>query len=530
MQRIHQIDAKPRQPYEGMIMKGLDRRRFLAMSSAAAVPFFTDLGFLGPLSHMADAAAATKPITVGPNADLVALVKLLRQTPREKCVALFIHQLRDGLSHQQFLSTLFLATLEHGDPHQVAQVYSAHRVSSEVRMEERLLPLFWVLDRIALGFEQEPDRVAPALIGDQATSEVGSVDAVRRAMTQLDPAKAERAVVLLGRTRGTRKALDTLWEYSSRRAAGTLGHHPIMLANSWRTLDALGWQHPEPVLQYLARSFAQSDPDTSYEPNRELVARTLPRLPANWTVGKADRSATLDLYAVLRQGNWRNVCHQICSQLIAKKIAARATWDAIHLAAADLLFRYKTGGSDIGGVLVHAVTATDALRFGFDCTANDRVRLLLLLQAVAMLDEIFITPAKHKNQLRDMNLLELDQLARGQVKTVADVFALLPHKDFLYTQKSPDERQASDEACAGAFGLLQNPATAKQFMQTARGLLCVKASHDPHDMKYPAAAFDDAFAASPEWVPYLLASSVHALHGPRSADSAALVQAREALR
>ena len=59
--------------------------------------------------------------------------------------------------------------------------------------------------------------------------------------------------------------------------------------------------------------------------------------------------------------------------------------------------------------------------------------------------------------------------------------------------------------------------------------MCVKASHDPHDMKYPAGAFDDAFAAGPEWVPYLLASSVHALHGPRSADSAVLVQAREAL-
>jgi hypothetical protein len=49
-------------------------------------------------------------------------------------------------------------------------------------------------------------------------------------------------------------------------------------------------------------------------------------------------------------------------------------------------------------------------------------------------------------------------------------------------------------------------------------------------MKYPAAAFEDALMASPEWVPYLLASSVHALHGTRSDDSAALVKAREALK
>jgi hypothetical protein len=42
-------------------------------------------------------------------------------------------------------------------------------------------------------------------------------------------------------------------------------------------------------------------------------------------------------------------------------------------------------------------------------------------------------------------------------------------------------------------------------------------------------AFEDAFAASAEWVPYLLASSVHALHGPQSEDSPVLLQAREAL-
>jgi hypothetical protein len=59
--------------------------------------------------------------------------------------------------------------------------------------------------------------------------------------------------------------------------------------------------------------------------------------------------------------------------------------------------------------------------------------------------------------------------------------------------------------------------------------MCVKSSHDPHDYKFPAAAFDDAFVASPVCVPYLLASSVHALTGRRSADSAVLVQAREAL-
>ena len=379
-------------------------------------------------------------------------------------------------------------------------------------MEERLLPLFWVLDRIALGFEQEKGRTVAQVTPISAS---GAADALRQAIVQLEPTKAERAIVTLGRVRGARIAMDVLWEYCSRRASGTLGHHPIMLANSWRTLDALGWQHSEPVLQYLASAFAQNESDVSYEPNRELVKKTLPQLPANWTMATSDRKATLDLFAVLRQGDWKTVCELICSQLIAGKLSAHGAWDAIHLAAADLLVRYKTGGSAIGGVLVHAVTATDALRFGYDCTGNQRARLLMLFQAVAMLDETFIAPAKREDELRNMNLLDLHKQANGPVKSIAEVFESLPHKDFLYVQKSSDERTASDQACAGAFSLLQHPAAARQFMQTARGLMCVKASHDPHDMKYPAAAFDDAFAASPEWVPYLLASSVHALHGPR---------------
>jgi hypothetical protein len=49
-------------------------------------------------------------------------------------------------------------------------------------------------------------------------------------------------------------------------------------------------------------------------------------------------------------------------------------------------------------------------------------------------------------------------------------------------------------------------------------------------LNFPAAAFEDASLVSPEWRPYLLASSVHALHGARSHDTAVLVKVREALK
>ena len=80
-----------------------------------------------------------------------------------------------------------------------------------------------------------------------------------------------------------------------------------------------------------------------------------------------------------------------------------------------------------------------------------------------------------------------------------------------------------------SFALLQTAANQVAFKQAARSLLCLKATRDPHDLKYPVAAFEDTTLANAEWRPYLLASSVHALHGTASADSTALVQARKAL-
>jgi hypothetical protein len=222
-------------------MQAWGRRKFLNLSATLSVPLFTDLAFLAPLSRATAADPSFDPAVIDQSDDLLKLVKLIRETPREKCVQVFVAQLSNGLSYQQFLAALFLASLSHGDPHQVAQVYSAHRVSNEVGTDERWLPLFWVLDRVSLGFEQEPERTFKSIdVG--RNSELGTEQALRDAQQQLDSSRAEQAVILLSRRRGPRTAMMVLWEFCSRRAGGTLGHNPIVLANAWRTLDALGWR------------------------------------------------------------------------------------------------------------------------------------------------------------------------------------------------------------------------------------------------------------------------------------------------
>ncbi len=507
-----------------------NRRGFLTTSAAAAAaPLLPDLGFLAPLSRAVAADTQVDPNQVRSTPSIDALARLIRTTPRERCIPVFVEQLQAGLSYQDFLSALLLATIEHGDPHQVAGVYSAHRISSEARVDERLLPLFWALDRIATGFQEGDVRPPGELAGKLPRPDQAAAN-FREAMAELDPSYAERAIVVLARTQGHRRAMSLLWEYGARRVCGSLGHHPIMVANTWRTLEALGWQHAEQVLRYLARSFPKNAADRTYEPNRERARRTLPALPIDWAANEPNRGATLELFHLLRRGQTDAACDLICSQLSSGRVKAGAVWDAIHLVAADLLFRYKTGGIAIGGYLVHAVTSTNALRCGFDCSYDDRVRLLMLLQSVGGLGDEFVLTNQKNGLLRDMCLLELKA---GDTKTSAgimDVFRGLPNKT---KDPAPEEaeacRKASDEACKLGFTFLKTSADLAAFKQAARGLLCAKATRDPHDLKYPVAAFEDTALANPEWRPYLLASSVHALHGAASADSTVLVEARKAL-
>ena len=123
----------------------------------------------------------------------------------------------------------------------------------------------------------------------------------------------------------------------------------------------MGWQHAEIVLRYATRELGLNRVDRTYAPNLARVERTLARLPADWTARDGSRNATLEVYALLRQGNAEAACDLICSQLLTGKVKAGAVWDAIHLSAADYIFRYSRGGTELGGGKIHAITASSAL-------------------------------------------------------------------------------------------------------------------------------------------------------------------------
>jgi hypothetical protein len=195
------------------------------------------------------------------------------------------------------------------------------------------------------------------------------------------------------------------------------------------------------------------------------------------------------------------------------------------------MVRLKAGGQAIGSVQVHAVTTVNALRHQFSLGEDPIVRVVTLLQAAAVVADHYVRLRETEGRLRPVNLLDLGSAgAPAAGGSMAEVFAGLPFKARGYEEKDPSERAASDASARQAFGLVLDRRGQEAFLRRARGLVCRKAGLDAHDIKFPAAMFEESMRAGAEWRPYLLAASVHALHGERSDDSPALREVMMALR
>src|SRR5262245_63221810 len=312
------------------------RRRFLQGVAGTASVCLAD-ACLGGLSAF---AAAPPPDKVRFGKDLEPIVRLIEEIPRERCVAVFIDQLRRGLSYRRFLAAAFFAAIrQKHSHHEVYKIHSVHQVSLDVRPEERLLPLFWAIDAFKQRQEDFPASPLTELKGPFPSPKKAGAEFVE-AMDRADLERAEPALVALARHRGARQTMEQLWPFGCRNGnAG--GHGAISVANCFRALDTIGWQEAEPVLRFVVQdlfNLGYAKPDAYFAPNSARVERHLDELPGGWAGEKGDRAATLELFALLREGKADDAC-ELATKQLRGGIAARAIWDAVHLATSELMVR-----------------------------------------------------------------------------------------------------------------------------------------------------------------------------------------------
>jgi hypothetical protein len=507
------------------MFSNLTRRHFLGSSlKAGALVGLADLGFLRNLRPVSADEARPAHDKVRFGQEIEPLVRLLEDTPREKLFPAVADQMRRGVGYQQLLTALFLAGVRGIQPrpvghkfHAVLVVNSAHLASLAMPDQERWLPLFWALDNFKNSQERnlrEGGWFMTAAAEGQLPPSTQARKRFIEAMDNWDEEGAERAIVSLVRHAGMGEIIELFWIYGARDFRD-IGHKAIYAANSWRTLQAIGLGHAEPIMRSLAYAMLEhegSNPahrDAEVDrPWRENLERAR-RLRPDWQEGKAASETTTDLLKGMRQASAAEACDQIV-HLGNRGMSPQPLWDALFLRAGELLMQQP------GIIGIHCVTSINALHYAYQASAIDHTRRMLLLQAAAFLALFHKRMAGEglNEELQVDSLGKYDTAAKG-----ADAVAELLH----------DISQDRLTAARKTIGLLDHGAIDPQAFMTAARRLVFSKGNDSHDYKFSSAALEDFYSASPPWRSRYLATSMFNLRGSGDRDNELIQRARAAL-
>src|SRR5262245_57455023 len=229
------------------------RRQFVGTGIKAGILAGSgDLGFLSGLPRVSAAEATVPTSTVRFDPAIEPLVLLLEDTPRERLLEEVGAKLKRGLSYRELLAALLLAGVRNIQPrpvgfkfHAVLVVNSAHLASLASPDSERWLPIFWALDHFKSSQAQDVKEgdwtmrpVDEAKVPTAEKAKQAFVDALEN----WDEAAADAAVSGLVRSASAQEIFELFCRYGCRDYR-ELGHKAIYVANSWRTLQSIGWHH-----------------------------------------------------------------------------------------------------------------------------------------------------------------------------------------------------------------------------------------------------------------------------------------------
>ena len=500
----------------------IPRRSFLkVVTGTGALAALGDLQFLAQLPSVSAAEAALEPRMARFRPEIEPLVRLIEEMPRERAMEEVAGRVKDGLSYRELLAALLLAGVRNIQPrpvgfkfHAVLVVNSAHLASLASPDTDRWLPIFWAIDQFKASQAanvREGDWTMGAVDESAVPSSEHAKHAFIAAMDNWDEGAADAAIVGLARTAGADELFEIFCRYGARDFRD-IGHKAIYVANSFRCLEVIGWQHSEPVLRSLAyalldRSGAQENPakadlpeDRPFRQNLERVKR----IRDGWLDGKPSADATTELLQSIRTGSPADTS-ELTVKLLNEGVAPQSIFEGLFDGAGELLMQAP------GILSLHATTFTNAMRYAWQRVQSDETRRLLLLQNAAFM------PLYRGN--REDNGLHIDALeplapsAKGD-EAVAEIFA----------DVSKDRLTASRKILA----YLKEHSSPKPLADAARRLVFLKGTN-AHDYKFSSAVLEDYERLSPPWRDRLLAASVFYLRGSGEADNDLVKRTRAAL-
>ena len=484
----------------------LRRRQFLEVGGAAALSFAVSRSLRG------------EPV-VG---DVEALASRLIDAPRGRVLEIVAQQIRAGLRLRDLLAAISLAGVREIEPypsvgfqfHAVLVMQSVHAAALRSPKRDYWLPLMWSADNFkraqatdARNGDWSLPAPPPAPVWNLARAE-------KEFVTALDSWDAERidlATAVLTAETDPQRMFEVYFRYGARDFRD-IGHKAVFVQNCHRVLGVLGWEHRLPVLRSLSYALQNHarDPaphehdlaaDRAWRANREMIAGKPVELPA----GPGARSTTLEVLDAMRTGSDIEAARLVYEHL-QRGANVQTVWDALALMAAELMLRRS------GILALHANTMTNALHYGFRQSRDPQTRLLLMLQAAALL--VSFRRLVERGSPRD---LRIDTFAQELVvidDAVEAIFADL----------------ATDRLAAARriLGYLERGGDASLVQQAARHHTVYKTA-GVHDYKYTEAMIEESSWVSPRWRARVLAVSALWLNGATDDDNEVVIESRRLL-
>ena len=498
----------------------LPRRRFLGLSAAGTLAALGDLGLLAHLPPVASAEAQVDPARVRLHPEIEPLVRLLEDTPRERVLEEVGARIRRGLAYPDLLAALLLAGVRNIQPrpvgfkfHAVLVVNSAHLASLASPASDRWLPLLWAVDQFKSS--QAADvRAGDWTLGPVDEAAVPAADKARAAfvaaMDRWDEPAADAAIAGLARTARPGDIFEVLARYGARDFR-EIGHKAIYVANSFRTLDVVGWQHAEPVLRSLAYALLDKDGDSGNPSTSDLPADrpyrlnqpSAARLRAGWSDGRASADGAREMLHALRQAT-PEAASTLAIDLVNRGVAPQSIFEACFESSAELMMRSP------GILALHATTFTNAVGYAWQRCRDDGTRRLLLLQNASFL------PLFRGAPVRGVAIDTLEPLPPRSTGPAAieEIFAEVSRERPVAARK--------------VLGFLEGGGDVRPLADAIRRLIFLKGT-DSHDYKYSSAVLDDAPALAASCRARMLAAGAFYFKGSASPDTTLAQRARSAL-
>ena len=487
-------------------------RRQVLQTGAAAGAF----GFLSRIPSVRAAEAKLDPKQVQFRPEIEPLIRMIEEAPRQRVLEEVGALIKKGTTYTEVLSALILAGVRNIQPrpvgfkfHAVLVVNSAHLASLNSPDSDRWLPIFWALDQFKSSQAQDVKEgnwtMAPV-----KESEVPSAEKARQmfveGMDQWDVAKVDAATAGLARTVGAQEVFDLFAKYGSRDFRD-IGHKAIYVANSWRTLQAIGWRHSEPVLRSLGYALLQGGDKNPAEnsfgadlPGR-MNEKLLKTIRGGWQRGLVAKEATAEMLGVLRSGSWEEASRKVV-EFLNKKISPQSIWDALFQHASEMLMRQP------GIVSLHANTTTNAMHYAHQQTSNDETRRFLLLQNAA-----FLTMFRDRGAVKEGVKIDEFEPVEG-APSIEEIFAEVSGNKVVAAQK--------------ALAYLKSAKNPRPFLDEAQRLIYLK-GNGSHDYKFSSAVLEDYYHITGGMRDRFLAASVYWLQGSKKKDTDLVARTRAAL-